>query len=105
MRRLPAILVAALLAAGLGTAGAQLRTVPADAKRGTLGPLQGMTVTLDGRTIELAAGAQIRDAENRIVLPTALPANQLVKYQLAADGKLFRAWILTPQEAAQPDAK
>ncbi len=29
----------------------------------------------------------------------------MVKYQLNPDGKVRRAWILTPQEAAQPDPK
>jgi hypothetical protein len=38
-----------------------------------------------------------------IVLPTAVPRGVLVKYQLSTDGKLNRAWILSPQEAAQPD--
>ena len=52
-----------------------------------------------------AAGAQIRDRNNMVVLPTALPARSLVKFQLGADGKLNRAWILTPQETAQPDLK
>ena len=74
-----------------------------DAKRATMVPVEGMAVELDGRRVELAAGAQVRDARNLIVLPIALPKSALVKYQLGADGKLQRAWILTPQEAAQPD--
>jgi hypothetical protein len=40
-----------------------------------------------------------------IVVPTALPRDAKVKYQLDPDGKLRRAWILSPQEAAQPDPK
>ena len=40
-----------------------------------------------------------------IVLPAAIPAGVLVKYQLDAQGNVHRAWMLTPQEAAQPDAK
>jgi len=90
-------------AAATAQAQIQVRTIPVDAKRATLTPAQGMAVELDGRRVELAAGAQVRDARNLIVLPIALPKSALVKYQLGADGKLQRAWILTPQEAAQPD--
>ena len=87
------------------SAAAQLRTIPADAKRATMSHVQGMTVELDGKRTDLAAGAQIRDVENRIVLPVALPAGVLVKYIPDFHGQVWRVWILSPQEAAQPDAK
>jgi hypothetical protein len=98
------LLLSLALAAAAATAQAQFRSIPADAKRATLVPVQGMAVELDGRRVELAVGAQVRDARNLIVLPAALPQSALVKYQLGADGKLQRAWILSPQEAAQPDS-
>jgi hypothetical protein len=98
-------LVALAFACAMGAAEAQLRTIPADAKRATMSHVQGMTVTLNGKQVDLAAGAQIRDGRNMIVLPTALPPDVLVKYQLGPDGKISRAWILSPQEAAQPDPK
>jgi hypothetical protein len=90
--------------AGSG-AQAQLRTIPAEAKRATLSHVQGMTVEIDGKRTELAAGAQIRDARNLIVLPTALPAGVLVKYLPDGRGQAWRIWILSPQEEAQPDPK
>ena len=99
------VLSAALLIAIAAGAGAQLRTIPADAKRATMSHVQGMTVELDGKRTDLAAGAQIRDVENRIVLPTTLPAGVLVKYILDVHGQVWRIWILSPQEAAQPDPK
>ena len=86
-------------------AQAQLRTIPAEAKRANLSHVQGMTVEIDGKQTVLAAGAQIRDANNMIVLPAALPAGVLVKYMPDAQGQVSRIWILSPQEAAQPDAK
>ena len=97
------LLLSLALAAVATTAQAQFRSIPADAKRATMVPVQGMAVELDGKRVDLAAGAQVRDARNFIVLPAALPKSALVKYQLGADGKLQRAWILSPQEAAQPD--
>ena len=86
-------------------AQAQLRTIPADAKRATISHVQGMTVEINGQRAELAAGAQIRDVNNMIVLPTALPAGVLVKIQPDMQGQPWRIWILSPQEAAQPDPK
>jgi len=65
--------------------------------------VQGMTMELNGARIDLSAGAQIRDGRNMIVVPTAVPRGILVKYQLSTDKKLDRVWILSPQEAAQPD--
>ena len=96
------LLLGLALAAAAAGAQAQARLIPPDAKRGTLVPVQGMVVEIDGKRVELAAGAMVRDARNLIVLPNALPKASLVKYQLGADGKLQRAWILSPQEAAQP---
>ena len=98
-------LMTLIFAAVAGTALAQLRTIPEDAKRGTLRHVQGMIVELNGKQVQLAAGAQIRDGHNMIVVPTAVQTNILVKYLLGADGQLYRVWILTPQEAAQPDLK
>jgi len=99
------VAVLLVLAAGAVLAQSVLRTIPADAKRGTMSHVQGMTVKIDDKNVELAAGAQIRDGRNMIVVPMAVPAGVLVKYQLGGDGKLTRAWILSPQEAAQPDPK
>jgi hypothetical protein len=87
------------------SAQAQLRTIPADAKRATISHVQGMTVEINGKRAELAAGAQIRDANNMIVLPSALPAGVLVKILPDMQGQPWRIWILSPQEAAQPDPK
>jgi len=64
---------------------------------------QDMIVEIDGVARRLAPGAQIRDASNLILVPSAIPPGTLVKYQVDADGMLRRVWFLTPQEAAQAD--
>jgi hypothetical protein len=93
-----------VLLAGFATlASAQLRTVPQDAKRGTIEHVQEMNVAIDGVQKRLAPGAQIRDAANRLVLPVALPAGTPVRYLLDAEGMVRQVWILSPQEAAQAD--
>ena len=107
MRRSPLLplifaLVCALVA---GAAQAQFRSINPEAKRGVMRHLQGMTVELDGKPVQLAAGAQIRDGGNMIVVPTAVSAAVLVKYLRDDAGQLTRVWILSPQEAAQPDPK
>jgi hypothetical protein len=102
MLRIMILLLSLLVAAG-AQAQIQLRTLPADAKRGELRHVEGMIVEIDGKRMPLSAGAQLRDRENRIVLPVAMPAGSLVKYTLDAQERVHRAWILTPEEAAQPD--
>jgi len=89
----------------VASAAAQLRTIPSSAERGVMTHLSGMLVSLNGKRVQLAAGAQIRDTSNRIILPSGLPADARVKYTLDVQGQVHRVWILSPAEAAQPDPK
>jgi hypothetical protein len=85
---------------------AQVRTLPAVAKRGEIRHVQDMLVEIDGKRMMLAPGAQVRDTANLLIVPTALPPQgAYVKYLIDAQGMVSRVWILTPQEAAQPDPK
>jgi len=109
-RLLNAVVATAVLAAGAvacaGTAFAQLRSIPDDAKRGQIRHVREMIVEIDGAQARLSPGAQIRSPDNRIVLPVALPPEPLlVKYRVDAAGLVHRVWILTPEEAAKPDKK
>jgi len=103
------IRIFAALAVGLALAGAAVaqttvfRTLPQDARSGYLSHVRENLVNLDGRQMRLAPGAQIRGANNLIVVPTALPKDSLVKYQLNGSGELFRAWVLTAEETAAKD--
>ena len=97
--------VALLLACSAGPALAQLRAIPADARRATMSHVEGMLLLIDGRRLQMAAGGQIRDGRNMIVVPAAVPSGVLVKYLLDAEGRVGRVWILSPQEAEQPDPK
>ena len=92
-----------LLAGFAALAAAQLRSIPKDAQRAQMRHLYDMTLALDGKERKLAPGGQIRDASNRIVVPSAVAGPVLVKYRLDPDGSLRQVWILTPQEAAQKD--
>ena len=92
-----------LLAALPPAALAQLRTIPADARRGEIRHVQGMLVEIDGKRVLLAPGTQIRDASNRGIVPSAVPPGATIRYLLDAQGNPFRIWLLSPEEAAQPE--
>jgi hypothetical protein len=93
-----------LLGLVAASAQAQLRTIPGEAKDGEIRHVYDMLVSINGVEVRLAPGAQIRDGENRIIVPTALPAGSKVKYLLDNEGLVRQVWILTPQEAAKNEA-
>ena len=82
-------------------AAAQLRTIPKEAPRGEIRHVQAMFVELNGKPVQLSPGAQIRDADNRLVLPTSLVEKCDVRYLLDGAGLVHRVWILTPLERTQ----
>ena len=86
------------------TATAQLRTIPKEAQYGEIRHLQSMYIELDGKPAQLSAGAQIRDTDNRLVLPTSLTEKVQVRYLPDGAGLVHRVWILSPEEqkAAPP---
>jgi hypothetical protein len=95
------LLILALCAAPFSHwAAAQLRTIPANAQRAEMRHVQENVVELNGQRAQLAPGVQIRDASNRVIMPTALPSGSLVKYRLDANGHVREVWILTSEEAA-----
>jgi hypothetical protein len=83
----------------------QLRTIPEEARRGQMSHLQDMVVAIDGKPVRLSPGAQIRDPDNRLVLPVSLPANSDVRYVADESGAVHRVWILTAQEKAPVEKK
>jgi len=86
-----------------GSATAQFRQIPDAAQRGVIRHVQSMLVSIDGTPVSLSPGSNIRDINNRIIVPTALPpAGALADYLLDVNGQIHRVWLLTPQEAAIP---
>ena len=101
--QLPGALLVCLCLFAAGS-HAQARNIPEQAKDGAITHLQDMIVSINGVELRLAPGAQIRDAANRVVVPTAVPAGAQVKYLLDEQGLVRQVWILTPHEAAQHEA-
>ena len=109
------ILILAIGLCASAAAVAQVRSIPAEAKRGLLTHIEGTSVNLrdeafyiwgsDSKNMRLSSGAQIRDASNLIIQPTAVPPRTLVKYTLDETGYVHRVWILTQQEASQRDKR
>jgi hypothetical protein len=104
LRRFARLAALALLLPALAMAQAVTRPIPADAKRGYLSHVAETMLSLDGRAVKLAPGGTIRDASNLIIMPTMVPRDSLVRYKANAAGEIVSAWILTPEEAARPDA-
>ena len=94
------LMVACLLSTGTGYA--QLRTLPANAKRTTVGQPQMLPyVELGGKVVRLAPGGVIYDQNNRTIVHGALPADADVVFTTDMNGDVARIYILTPQEQAQ----
>jgi len=91
-----------LLLSVAATAGAQLRTIPKEAVLGQIRHLESMVIELDGtKVVQLSAGAQIRDTDNRLVLPTSLTERTVVRYLVDGAGDVHRVWILSADEIAK----
>jgi hypothetical protein len=77
--------------------------IPDDSRRGVIRHVEEMAVTVDDKPMRLAPGAQIRDQQNLIIVPVAIPrGGAWADYVLNSDGQIFRVWLLTPDELAKP---
>ncbi|MDB5808593.1 MAG: hypothetical protein JWN94_715 [Betaproteobacteria bacterium] len=99
---LPAALLALLLLA-TGTAQAQFRTLPENAKRATVGTQQYSLPYIDigGKQLKLAPGGLIYDENNRTIVHAALPPGADVAVVPDMNGDIGRIYILTPAEQAK----
>ena len=107
MRNLPLLLLSVLASLLLAaTSYAQLRTIPANAKRATVGQPQVLpNVELNGKMVRLAPGGVIYDQNNRTIVHSALPPGADVAITPAMNGDVARIYILTPVERAQFNRK
>jgi hypothetical protein len=81
---------------------APFRTIPQDAVHGKIRHVQAMVVEIDGEQQFLSPGAQIRDADNKLILPIALPASERAEAKYLRDGvgNVHRVWLLSEGEIA-----
>ena len=79
------------------------RRFPPKAERGTISFGGGREVLLNAKADYLAAGAQVRNERNTIVMPGTLQASAYtVNYLRDPRGQLREVWILTPAEIERP---
>ncbi|WIM04591.1 MAG: hypothetical protein OHM77_07695 [Candidatus Nitricoxidivorans perseverans] len=78
------------------------RMLPQNAPRGEMSPPGAMGVEIDGRFLRLSPGVQIRDPRNMMIYPNMVRQPVPVRYLTDASGSVYRVWILSAQEAAQP---
>jgi hypothetical protein len=80
----------------------QARDFPASAKTGELKSTDYPFVKIDDKQMRLAPGARVFDLNNRIILPTLLPAGVKILYETESSGLVLTIWLLTAEEAARP---
>lgn len=95
--------VALVLASGVALAAG--REIPQAAVKAVMQVDAAGGLRLGRDAVVAGAGAQIRDADNRIVQPSHLRGEYRVRVFLDASGQLHRAWILTAEEAATPEPR
>ena len=100
MKKMQAILFLILMISLTNAAlGQLLRNFPADSPAGKLTGFDYPMVVISRQNLYLSPGSQIRDANNLIVMPAALNAQGLVRYQMDNMGNVQKIWILNPEEA------
>ena len=78
------------------------RTLPADAKRGTVGDRQALPmVQIGGEVLRFAPGGIIVKSNNLTITQGQLLPGSEVLYQLDRNGEVLRIVILTPDEQAR----
>ncbi|MBL8483395.1 MAG: hypothetical protein JNJ60_14445 [Rhodocyclaceae bacterium] len=93
------VAICLMLAVFTGYAMAQpLRKVPDTAVRAKMTSYYDGSVKLGSKVYLLAPGALIFNTENRILLPVYVPETTEVAYLLNSDGRVWRVWILAPEE-------
>lgn len=82
-----------------------LRSIPAQAKRAQMQPPVENLVQLGSKSLRMSPGAQIRSAQNLIVMPAQVRQPALVRYLVDPNGDISHIWILSAEEASRPDPK
>ena len=67
---------------------------PANTKPGHLDGFRYPVATIDGKALQLGAGARIYDENLRIILPNFVPQQAKVMYLTDPYGQIYKMWIL-----------
>ena len=97
------IVASATVLVNTSPAWAQLRTLPANAKRAVLNGYQYPFVMLGNERRILSPGAVIFDTHNRTIVRSALPYKANVVFTTDSTGAVVRIYLLTAQEIQRLD--
>lgn len=75
-----------------------IRNFPLESKLGKLKSHDFPELKIDGETMYMGAGGQIRDINNRLVLPNMLNQTGYIRYQMDNMGFVHRVWFLSNEE-------
>ena len=102
MKILLHVLAASLLILVCATQASAGRDFPQQAERGDIQEYRYPLIKIGGRVYRLAAGSQMYNEQNLIIMPASLSVQTApVMYLLDISGDLSRIWLLTRDEAAQ----
>mgnify|MGYP006296573141 CR=1 FL=1 len=92
------MLLAPVLAAAQVPLG---RNIPEEAKPAQIRHVFELVLNVGGQDIPMAPGGIIRDRNNLIIVPSALPPGGAPgRYLLDANGQVWRVWLLNESEGA-----
>ena len=87
-----------LLSLAASLAHAQLRGLPPNSERGTVGSVQGQEVRIGWTTYRLSPGVTIRDQNNRFITTNYLEAGLDIVFTRDLNGDIAQIVILTAEE-------
>ncbi len=82
-----------------------IRVMPASSAKVVMEPPKEGYAKFDGKSLALAPGVQIRNAQNFIIQSATIQQPVTVRYQADPAGAVRRIWILSAAEVAQADHK
>ncbi|MGC3963418.1 MAG: hypothetical protein QM803_08860 [Rhodocyclaceae bacterium] len=91
--------IALLLAATALCAQARIYPIAADAQRADMEVAGNGLVSLNGKAYNLSPAAQIRDANDRLLLTQSMSGKYPVRVSFDGQGNVIRVWVLSPEEA------
>lgn len=92
-------LILLLLICMINQSYAQLaRNFPLDSKFGMLKSYSYPQFKIEKEIMIMGVGGQIRDTDNRIIMPGMLNKTGYIRYQVDSMGLVYRIWFLTPEE-------
>jgi hypothetical protein len=77
---------------------AQSRTIPSDTYQVKIQAINLPALTLDGTTVQLAAGALIFTPENRSITSSALTVDSVVRVEFNGFCQIKKIWVLQDSE-------